>query len=324
MKKNIILFIIILLLQILSRIESFATIYAKYSSLIFVNIIGQLSNLFPFSIFEWLVIFFILLLIYFIYRYRSLEIIIRYVLVLCLIFTLTTGIHYHRQSIEKDLQFTKLNYTNTDLENLCKFIINKLSTLEVEPITQTEMKQESRKAMNSIIPAYYPRPKPMFFSKLMSSSGLTGIFSPFTIEANYNKDIHPFNIPFTMCHELAHLQGYMSEDEANFLAYLSCTSSSNDYVKYSGYLTAFIYITNELYSLNVDVNKYYAQLPKSTLNDLKADQDYWNNYNGTLSTISNTVNDTYLKMNSIEEGVISYQRFVGLIYSYYKHNGYTL
>ena len=67
------------------------------------------------------------------------------------------------------------------------------------------------------------------------------MFSPFTIEANYNQDIPDYEIPYTVCHELAHLKGWIREDEAGFIAYLACRESQEPALQYSGTLNALSY-----------------------------------------------------------------------------------
>ena len=74
---------------------------------------------------------------------------------------------------------------------------------------------------------YYPYPKPLINSRLLSVQQLCGIYSPFTIEANYNREMPYYNIPHTICHELSHLKGFMREDEANFIGYLACIGSDS-------------------------------------------------------------------------------------------------
>ncbi|KAI4439854.1 hypothetical protein C824_002341 [Schaedlerella arabinosiphila] len=69
---------------------------------------------------------------------------------------------------------------------------------------------------------YYPHPKPVCISEILSYQNLSGVYSPFTIEANFNADMIDYNIPFTLCHELSHLRGFMQEEEANFIAFLAC------------------------------------------------------------------------------------------------------
>lgn len=94
---------------------------------------------------------------------------------------------------------------------------------------------------------YYPRPKAMYFSDFMCQQHMQGYYFPFSMEANYNDVMYVMNKPFTMCHELAHLRGYIFEDEANFIGYLACVQSDDIYFQYSGYLCAFSYLENDLY-----------------------------------------------------------------------------
>ena len=99
--------------------------------------------------------------------------------------------------------------------------------------TVRDMMEEARKTMQALaeqypsLQGYYPRPKPLCVSWILSVQQVSGIYSPFTIEANVNRDMVPYNIPFTACHELSHLRGFMREDEANFIAFLACVYSDN-------------------------------------------------------------------------------------------------
>lgn len=118
MKKNFILIIIILILNIIaSNSTNFATWYAKNVSKIFINTIGRICSFIPISIFEWLVIVLVISLLIIVIKFRSITLIIRYLLIIILIFTLTTGINYHRATLEKEMSFTRLEYNNDDLKN---------------------------------------------------------------------------------------------------------------------------------------------------------------------------------------------------------------
>ena len=88
---------------------------------------------------------------------------------------------------------------------------------------------------------YYPEPKEVIVSEILSFQGLTGVYSPFTVEANYNGDMTPYNIPFTVCHELSHLRGFMEEKEANFIAFLGLHRIRPTDFQYSGYLSGWTY-----------------------------------------------------------------------------------
>lgn len=321
MKHNLILLIILILINAIARYyRDFATWYAKTISPLFVNTIGRFFDLFSFTVFEWVVIFLIIGLLYLIFKVHSLTYIIRYLLIILLVFTLTTGINYQRASISEDLDLEILTYDDDDLDSLCLDIIDKFNSLSFDELSIEQINDEVKTSIQSIMPGYYPDPKPMFFSSLMTMCGLSGIFSPFTIEASYNKDMPLYQIPFTMAHELSHLKSYMSEDEANFLAYLTCIRSSNTYLQYSGYLTAFVYVVNALYRDGYDVSGYYQQLSDQAYEDLQENHSFWHQYDQSLANMTDVINDTYLKMNTVEDGVQSYSMVVSFIYSYSQKN----
>ena len=169
---------------------------------------------------------------------------------------------------------------------------------------------------------YYPHPKPVCVSEILSYQNLSGVYSPFTIEANYNGDMQDYNIPFTACHELSHLRGFMQEQEANFIAFLACSGSEEEAFAYSGYLMGWILCMNVLYRADYDAwEEVRSQLPQEAEQDLKLNREFWAEYDGRIAEVSNRVNDTYLKANGQSDGVKSYNRMVDLIVAYYERDG---
>ena len=150
-------------------------------------------------------------------------------------------------------------------------------------------------------------------------SSLCGIYSPFTIEANYNREMPYYNIPHTICHELSHLKGFMREDEANFIGYLACIGSDSPDFRYSGYLTGWVYAGNAL--ARVDPESYYdlyTKLSPQAAQDLAWNNQFWERFEGPVAEASTQMNDRYLKAHSQEDGVRSYGRMVDLMLAYYK------
>ncbi len=96
---------------------------------------------------------------------------------------------------------------------------------------------------------FYPNPKAMLGSYMMYQSGYDGVYFPFTMEANYNRYISDSRLPHVICHELAHLKGYIYEDEADYIAYRACVDSKNEQLKYAGYLAVLGYIENDYCAL---------------------------------------------------------------------------
>ena len=157
----------------------------------------------------------------------------------------------------------------------------------------------------------YGGPKAVYASEVMSYLGISGIYSPFTAEANINTTVPQPFLPFTMCHELAHQRGFAREDEANYIGYLTCRLHPEVTFQYSGYLQASLYL---LAAVEGDEN---ARLRKTfspaVERDLEAQRKWRQRYQSTVSKVSMRVNDAYLRVNGQEDGVRSYGRMVDLI-----------
>lgn len=220
-------------------------------------------------------------------------------------------------------------YTVDDLTSYCKMIteeVNHLSDQVNRELlkNQEQLGDKAVQAMEQLgktyvgLSGYYPRPKPVLLSEILSYQQLTGVYSPFTVEANYNADMTAYNIPFTMCHELSHLRGFMREDEANYIAYLACSRSDALEFQYSGALMAWIYSTNLLWEYAPDI---YEELQESlrleVRKDLKENTAFWDRYDGAVAKVAGKVNDTYLKANKQTDGVESYDRMVDLLMADY-------
>lgn len=187
-----------------------------------------------------------------------------------------------------------------------------------------EMEQQAVLAMKEAgktyesLSGFTPHPKAVRQSGLLSKLKIMGIYSPFTIEANYNREMPLFNIPSTLCHELSHLKGYMREDEANFVAWLACMASDQPQFTYSGHMLAFSHAMNALWNAGEReaYREIYAGLCQNAKEDLEEDSAFWHQYDGKAAEVSQTVNDTYLKLNSQDDGVKSYGRMVDLLLAY--------
>ena len=138
------------------------------------------------------------------------------------------------------------------------------------------------------------------------------------MEANYNNEMIDYNIPFTACHELSHLRGFMQEEEANFIAYLVCMESEQVEFQYSGSLLGWIYCMNVLREADISSwQEVREELSEMAEADLQANSNFWAKYEGKVAEVADMVNDNYLKANGQEEGVRSYNRMVDLLVAYY-------
>jgi hypothetical protein len=259
-------------------------------------------------------------------------------------FIVLWGINYNRVPLEtsllQNLQFkngkdTKDNKDNKDLISLYNFLVEKSN--ETRKLTKQDnksiMKNNSdyRGVINranlgyqnivGIIPGFegnYSKAKPVISSKLMCYTGITGIYFPFTAEANVNIAVPDFSLPATVSHEMAHQSGFASEGEANFIAYLTSVNHPDNDFKYSGYTLALMYTGSAL--RKVDYEEYIrisSKLSEDVKRDLNYNSEFWSKYEGKIDEISNEFNNTYLKSNGIKSGVQNYGQMVDLLLLYF-------
>ncbi|MCD8221037.1 MAG: DUF3810 domain-containing protein [Clostridiales bacterium] len=328
------------LLELIARhCGSFADWYARGPYRVLVGSIGRLTGLFPFSVVELLLYILIIgCVVCLIVRWReSVWILCRVICVLgilAIFYTCNCGINYYAKAFSSYVGLEAGLHSEEELEVLCEYLVDMVNEsasvdadrtdMSYQSGNQTAWKQESVAAMKKlgetyeVLGGFYPMPKELLVSWILSVQQLCGVYSPFTIEANFNGDMPDYNIPHTMCHELSHLRGFMREDEANFIGYLACVGSDSRAFRYSGYLTGWVYAGNQLAA--ADWERYAelnATLCEQAQQDLRENNAYWDQYEGKVAEVSNQVNDAYLKANGREDGVKSYGRMVDLMLAYY-------
>lgn len=209
----------------------------------------------------------------------------------------------------------KGTYTLQDLTALRNMLVEKCNELsgqmqrteEGEIIYEGNMRKKAISDMQALgetydaLQGFYPMPKPLYFSDFVSQQYMLGYYFPFSMEANYNKVAYVTNLPVTMCHELAHLKGYIQEDEANFIGFLACISSDDLLFQYSGYLSVLNYVNNDFYeAVGEDYERYMAEV--------QIDRQV---YEDAVFV------ETSLKLNGVDDGMVAYSRVVDLLLQWY-------
>ena len=334
-------------------VPGFAHTYSITVYPVLVNTIGRFSSIFPFSLSEaglYLAAVFCILNLLFLIK-KPLAALSRLFFLACLLLFLYTadcGINYYRTPFSYEAGMVMEQSSTGELYSLCLFLTEQINSTLTEtdhsgdalkglypgqtedtPLPSAAMLRElgmegvkSMKGLGTAYPqlsGYYPYPKPLMNPRLLSIQQLCGIYSPFTIEANYNREMPYYNIPHTICHELSHLKGFMREDEANFIGYLACIGSDSPDFRYSGYLTGWVYAGNAL--AKADLEAYYGlygRLAPEAARDLAWNNQFWDRFDGKVAEASTQLNDRYLKANNQEDGVRSYGRMVDLMLAYYR------
>lgn len=163
------------------------------------------------------------------------------------------------------------------------------------------------------------RLKPVLLSSLMSSAHFLGIWSYVTGETNINTQFPDYTLPYTAAHEMAHQRGIAREDEANFMAFLALSACDDPYLRYSGYLGLYEYVSYALYEHYPDT--YFSvvlpELGEGVRDEMTAYDEFFKPHaDSTLSEVTGAVNDAYLKANGTS-GEASYGEVVRLAVSYY-------
>ena len=152
-------------------------------------------------------------------------------------------------------------------------------------------------------------------SPLLVMAGITGIFGPFSQEAHVARGLVPLDQGFGACHEVAHLQGWAREDEANYLAFRVCTRYGSPPLTVCGYAGALRHVLRAL--RNEDRGLWTALVSGLDERIIALFEDrriHWNTRrNVRVSKAASRVNDAYLKSNAQGDGVGSYGRMVDLL-----------
>ena len=161
-------------------------------------------------------------------------------------------------------------------------------------------------------------PKPFFLSKIMSCMDFTGFYFPFTGEANVNVDSPVSALPVTALHEMTHQRGIASEQQCNFLAILAAANADDPAYRYSGCYMGYIYLSNALYRVDYDTWLTIREaLPENVRRDLAYNSAYWAQFDGSVSTVSQKLNDAMIRSYGDALGVQSYGAVVDLLVKYY-------
>ncbi|MCI8638867.1 MAG: DUF3810 domain-containing protein [Coprococcus sp.] len=326
--------------------SSFADWYVLHIYRVLVNVAGRFFGLFPFSVSE--VGLYLLSLGF---SFLFLRLIVRSfrknagwkewisfgtncfftASVLFLIYTICCGVNYNHVSFSESAGIETFPYDVEELADVCTYLTSQVNALSPKvvraedgtAIMGNDVPHLAVSAMEHLGTIYkemdgsYPRPKGLAVPYILSVQHLSGIYSPFTIEANYNSAMVEYNLPFTACHELSHLRGFMQEEEANFIAFLACIHSDSIEFQYSGYLLGWLYATNQLYRADYEAyQEIYGTLSDDVKCDLAANSAFWRRYDGRIAEVANQINDNYLKANGQSDGVRSYGRMTDLMVAY--------
>ena len=345
--------------------RAFTDFYVENIFPLWVMTYGRLTGLFSFSVGEWMLYFAVIMVfvlaagavIYGIFRnkipdkwkyvYRKYALFVYWVFgIVCVVMTLNCFLLYQSSPINERYEIGESSgreYGVSEIAELRDYVVEQANELSVVferdekgyLIYSVELKEEAKDRMQAlgekfdVLTGYYPDPKRLAVSGFYSQQYIMGYYFPFSMEANYNRQMYITNVPVTMCHELSHLKGFIREDEANFIGYLACVDSEDPLFRYSAYLSVIGYLDRDFFSAVGEDREIYTSHPaidELVLEDRKfLTDETWKKVeeNAVLKTetvkqAADTFLDTTLTLNGVADGRISYSRVVNLLLQYYE------
>jgi uncharacterized protein DUF3810 len=159
-----------------------------------------------------------------------------------------------------------------------------------------------------VTPAATGRPKASVLTWYFRRAAIDGMTDPFFLEIIVNTDVLPFERPFVVSHEWAHLAGYADESEANFVAWLTCVRG-DPLAQYSGWLVAY---EQAIRVLPREARRTLA-LDPGPQEDLRAAAARYAKSSPVVRDAARDVYDRYLKANRVAEGIDSYEAVLRLM-----------
>ena len=249
---------------------------------------------------------------------------LKFGIVLSLVFTVymgTAGMEYNRKPVDIP-QHTELiddplrykdvgSYFQTDFNECSEKLSYREDGSLICPYTAKEMHQIMDVEFKRLDSDYYTKvtshAKHMnLFGWLYRELQITGVaFGP-TGEANVNPLATSGEYAFTMAHEIAHTKGIIREEDANLVAAYICLTSSDPYLRYSGYMCTIDSLGYLVKCTNVadDYKNFRYGYTTQIAADAKYINEYWKKHD-LLGKISNWMNDLYLKLQG-DKGTVSY------------------
>ena len=270
-------------------------------------------------------------------KYFSLKLVQLYV-----VFMLIWGLNYQKSSPAKSFDLKlDTSYSIVQLDSLSLDLMEELNKtrqlLSDSFIQKMEVDQVFRnsiynyKQLENRFPQLHldkPLLKEAAFPSWGDYLGYLAFYQPITGEAIVRTDIPLLTLPYTSCHELAHQMGYASESEANFIAFVVATESSDVLLRYSMLLQMFTYCQSEHLGFiaktgnfekwKTIVNRNKALLDPKVIEDRKKIKDFFIQRQHLLLPASTSLYDQFLQWNKQAKGIKSYDEVLLWVLAYNK------
>lgn len=246
------------------------------------------------------------------------------------LFYLLWGFNYHQTSLQDRLGFDLEGVTAEDIE--AEFDrATKVLQLEAErlpahyasdesivsiPVKDHDLRTEVEEALRLLeIPHKgRVRVRQLWPNGFLLRWSTAGIYIPHTGEGHIDRGLLSVQKPFTIAHEMAHGYGVTDEGACNFIAWLACSLSRDQWVRYSGALTYWRYAAAEMKAEKVKA--VIPSLPPVVERSLLLIRANDKKYPDIMPAIRDAIYSTYLKRHGVKGGLRSYNYVVMMVHEY--------
>lgn len=250
---------------------------------------------------------------------------------LFLVFELLWGLNYMRKPLTSKLEYDEGRLTTETLKQLARSTVAELNKESaIVHAGEWPAEDEWRNRLyasfdgavkeignhSGIAPA---TPKHSILNSYLAAAGIEGFINPFGHEVILDRELLPFEQPFTLAHEWAHLAGYADESEASFVGLIACLRSDMAAVRYSGRIALYGHLPNRAVDMKSEINQDDGavdalRLAPEVVADLRAiGERAGRNIDAGVSRVQARVYDRFLKANRVQAGIGSYGLLVRLV-----------
>jgi hypothetical protein len=236
---------------------------------------------------------------------------------LYLLFLALWGLNYRRVPLEQKLDYERSRLTrdatvafiNTAVAAINENYAAAHSAATPDPSALEASFADTQIALGALRLAVPGVPKRSLVTYYFRRAGIDGMTNPYFLEIIVNPEVLPFERPFVVVHEWAHLAGYANEEEANFVSWLTCVRGDAA-ARYSGWLAAYQHAMAALPQSDRDTVKPLDEGPRQ---DLQAMAARYARSSPIVRRAARGVYDEYLRANRVTEGIASYDAVVRLM-----------
>ena len=249
------------------------------------------------------------------------------------LFLFVWGFNYAGSSVENKMGFALEPISPEELKRELEEQTDLLSKLRddltdsifTQRVFSEAMTEEIRTQLLVVLKEYgfphngHPRLRFLYPKGSLLAISTAGFYWPFVGECHVDPGLHPLQIPHVIAHELSHAYSITNEGACNFLAWMACRQSQDDYVRYAAQLSYWRQLNSSYRQTDKEGHSaFFKTVDPRIVSDLYAIRDHMDQYPEYFTALRNLFYGSYLRVQGVSEGLASYGRVVNLVMSWKK------